>query len=200
MRSKLSGLRQVYAVLTNDFSRPIETPIHDLRPARETCEKCHWPEKFYARQLINEKHYLTDSVNTEWNIGLQMKTGPSHSAQGLSEGIHWHINPNVKIEYIPKRDNRLDIPWVKYTNQETNEETDDDQAENTDGQQTSGPGSSSPGAGAVGKDTDQPPDIPDGSDDEIVARQLREAAEKETDPELKAKLWEEYRRYKLGTK
>jgi hypothetical protein len=35
VRSKLSGLRQVYAVLTDDFSRPIETPIHDLRPARE---------------------------------------------------------------------------------------------------------------------------------------------------------------------
>ncbi|NOQ47029.1 MAG: hypothetical protein GQ559_10230 [Desulfobulbaceae bacterium] len=35
-------------------------------------------------------------------------------------------------------------------------------------------------------------------DDDIVARQLREAAEKETDPELKEKLWEEYRKYKAG--
>ena len=45
-----------------------------------------------------------------------------------------------------------------------------------------------------------PDDIPDGSDDDVVARQLREAAEKETDPELKKKLWEEYRRYKQGTR
>ncbi len=44
-----------------------------------------------------------------------------------------------------------------------------------------------------------PPDIPDGSDDDVVARQLREAAEKETDPALRARLWEEYRRYKRGT-
>ncbi len=36
------------------------------------------------------------------------------------------------------------------------------------------------------------------SDDDIVARQLREAAEKETDPELKEKLWQEYRKYKKG--
>lgn len=43
-----------------------------------------------------------------------------------------------------------------------------------------------------------PADIPDGSDDDVVARQLREAAEKETDPELKKKLWEEYRKYKKG--
>jgi hypothetical protein len=46
----------------------------------------------------------------------------------------------------------------------------------------------------------QPADIPDGSDDDLVARQLREAAEKETDPALKKKLWEEYRKYKQGTR
>ena len=33
-------------------------------------------------------------------------------------------------------------------------------------------------------------------DDDIVARQLREAAENETDPELKEKLWKEYEEYK----
>jgi len=46
----------------------------------------------------------------------------------------------------------------------------------------------------------RPADIPDGSDDDLVARQMREAAEKETDPELKKKLWEEYRKYKQGTR
>jgi len=45
-----------------------------------------------------------------------------------------------------------------------------------------------------------PPDIPDGADDDIVARQLREAAENEEDPELREKLWEEYRKYKQGTR
>ena len=45
-----------------------------------------------------------------------------------------------------------------------------------------------------------PRDIPNGDDDDVVARQLREAAEKETSPELKAKLWEEYRKYKKGTR
>lgn len=121
VRSKLSGLRQVHAVLTNSFDRPIKTPISDLRPARETCEECHWPEKFYERQLRYSKHYLTDSLNTEWNISIQMKIGPVHSSLGLSEGIHWHINPDVKIEYISKREDRKKIPWVKYTNNKTGE-------------------------------------------------------------------------------
>ncbi len=44
--------------------------------------------------------------------------------------------------------------------------------------------------------TPPPADIPNGQDDDIVARQIREAAENETDPELRAKLWEEYKRYK----
>jgi hypothetical protein len=48
--------------------------------------------------------------------------------------------------------------------------------------------------------TSVPPDIPDGKDDDIVARQLREAAESEQDPELREKLWEEYRKYKNRTR
>ena len=43
-----------------------------------------------------------------------------------------------------------------------------------------------------------PPGTPSSHDDDIVARQLREAAERETDPELRAKLWREYRDYKEG--
>jgi hypothetical protein len=39
-------------------------------------------------------------------------------------------------------------------------------------------------------------EIPDGSDDDVVARRLRQAAEQETDPELKEKLWKEYIDYK----
>ncbi|MGD2112121.1 MAG: hypothetical protein PVI50_01960 [Gammaproteobacteria bacterium] len=54
------------------------------------------------------------------------------------------------------------------------------------------------GGGEVAPGPSPPPDIPDGSDDDVVARQLREAAEKETDPELRKKLWEEYRKYKQG--
>lgn len=39
-----------------------------------------------------------------------------------------------------------------------------------------------------------------GSDDDVIARQLREAAEKESDPIMKGKLWEEYRKYKGAQK
>ncbi len=71
--------------------------------------------------------------------------------------------------------------------------------ESGDGNTSEGAGAG-PGAQHQGGRQGSPADIPDGSDDDVVARQLREAAEKETDPELKKKLWEEYRKYKQGTR
>lgn len=121
VKSKISGLHQVIAVITNNFPRPVETPLHDLRPAMETCEKCHWPQKFYARTLWTNKYFLADSLNSEWDLTLQMKTGPEFSALGLKEGIHWHINPAVNIEYISEDDKRELITYVKYTNKSTGE-------------------------------------------------------------------------------
>ena len=122
MRSKLSGLYQVYAVIANNYPKPIPTPIKNLRPARETCERCHWPEKFYSHKLRYQRHYLADENNTEWDITMIMRIGPEHSALGLQEGIHWHINPDVKVEYIATDDRRQNIPWVRYTNLKTGKE------------------------------------------------------------------------------
>ena len=123
VRSKLSGLYQVYSVLFDKYPEPIPTPIHNLRPAMETCEKCHWPNKFYSNRLVNIRSYLADTFNTECNVTLKMKTASSISANRHNEGIHWHINPKIKVEYIARSDKRDTIPWVKYTNLETGEIT-----------------------------------------------------------------------------
>jgi len=122
VKSKMSGLRQVYKYTMGTYPRPIATPIENLRPARETCEKCHWPQKFYTNALRREKYYLADSANTEWNIVLNMRIGASHEALGLSEGIHWHINKDYQIDYKSnaKRDT---VYWVKITNKKTGVET-----------------------------------------------------------------------------
>jgi hypothetical protein len=119
VKSKLSGLYQVYSVLFEKYPRPIATPLHSLRPARETCERCHWPEKFYSRKLRSQRSYIADDSNTEWNVSLLMKIGPEFSPMGLSEGIHWHINKDYKIEYVATTDDRESIPWVKLTNLKT---------------------------------------------------------------------------------
>lgn len=121
VKAKISGLYQVYSVLFNKFPRPLPTPIVDLRPAHETCEKCHWPQKFYSNMIVARKHYLSDVLNTEWNIQLRMKIGPLYGSSGLENGIHWHINKDIKIEYIPSTPDRENIPWVRYINTATND-------------------------------------------------------------------------------
>jgi hypothetical protein len=63
-RSKLNGARQLYSLAFNKFSRPIKTPVHNMRPANETCEKCHWPSKFYGAQLKTFNHYAHDETNS----------------------------------------------------------------------------------------------------------------------------------------
>lgn len=59
-------------------------------------------------------------------------------------------------------------------------------------------GDAAPGAPGRAVVAAPPPGMGDGRDDDIVARQLREAASREADPVLREKLWEEYRRYKAG--
>ena len=120
-RSKLSGLYQVYATIADAYPRPIPTPIKNLRPARAVCEQCHWPQKFYGHKLQLRTHYLSDPGNTPWRIGLNLKVGPPQSALGLIEGIHWHINPHVRIDYLAADLSRQRIPWVRYTNLDSGE-------------------------------------------------------------------------------
>jgi len=43
VKSKISGARQLIAVATATDPTPIQTPVHGLRPARDTCEECHHP-------------------------------------------------------------------------------------------------------------------------------------------------------------
>lgn len=123
VRSKLSGAYQVYATLVKKYPKPIPTPIKNLRPAREVCEQCHWPQKFYAHKLRLETHYLNDEENTRWDIRLIMKIGAEHSALGLQEGIHWHINPNILIEYIATDEQHEELPWIRFINLETGDTT-----------------------------------------------------------------------------
>jgi len=112
VKSKLSGMYQVYAVLTNNYPRPIETPITSLRPARDTCEQCHWPQFFIDDKVVTRDYYQRDEDNTHGSVTLQMHVG-GHPGYGRPTGIHWHIENDVDFASMgPKKE---DIPWVKVT-------------------------------------------------------------------------------------
>jgi len=114
-KSKLSGAYQVYATLANKYPRPISTPISNLRPAQETCEQCHWPERFFGAQQIQFNHYMYNDSSSHWPINMLIKVGGGDPKTGQTAGIHWHMNIGVKVEYIARDEKRMDIPWVRVT-------------------------------------------------------------------------------------
>ena len=112
VRSKLSGARQVLATTFNTFPRPIPTPVHNLRPAQETCEQCHWPRKFYGAQLKVFTHYASDEKNTVRVIRMLIKTGGGDPTTGAPSGIHWHMNIHNEITYIATDEKRQAISYI----------------------------------------------------------------------------------------
>lgn len=115
VKSKMSGLRQVYAATFNTFPRPIPTPVQNLRPAAQTCEQCHWPKKFWGAQLKTIEHFGYDEKNTPRVINLLVKTGGGDANAGMATGIHWHMNIANKISYISD-EKRQNISYIKAVN------------------------------------------------------------------------------------
>jgi hypothetical protein len=109
VKSKLSGSWQVISVAFNLYPQPIPTPVHNLRPARETCQQCHWPAKFVGDRLKIIHNYSDDAPNTHLQTVLLMKIGGRQGS--ASHGIHWHVDPGVAIRYLSdeKRETIYDV-------------------------------------------------------------------------------------------
>ncbi|MCF7817239.1 MAG: NapC/NirT family cytochrome c [Kiritimatiellales bacterium] len=115
VKSKINGLYQVYSVLFNKYNRPIPTPVHNLRPAKETCYTCHWPQKFFGAVELNHTYFRADEENSPWSIQMLLKVGGGDPDNGRAQGIHWHMAGTTKIEYIAADERRQELPWVRMT-------------------------------------------------------------------------------------
>jgi hypothetical protein len=110
VHSKLSGARQLFAVLFKTYETPIPTPVKNLRPARDTCQHCHWPEKFVQAQLYQRPHFRYDEKNTPEQITLLVKTGGGGENGG---GIHWHMFIENQVDYVAEDTHLQEIPWAR---------------------------------------------------------------------------------------
>lgn len=115
IRSKLNGVRQLYASVTGRISRPIPTPIHARRPSREMCESCHWPERFIDYKVITRNYSLNDEENTPVNLRMMVKVGGSENGLMQGAGIHYHMIVANKVEYIARGPQRQEMAWVRIT-------------------------------------------------------------------------------------
>jgi hypothetical protein len=120
VRSKLSGAGQVIAVALNNYPRPIPTPVRNLRPARETCETCHWPQKYGEDRLRVFPKYAEDAANTLTKTVMLRKIGGGNHGVGI-HGTH--LGPGVVVRYAHADEGRQTIPWVEYNNRNTGRKT-----------------------------------------------------------------------------
>jgi len=111
VKSKISGSWQVISVTFNLYPRPIPTPISNLRPARETCEVCHWPQKYGGDRVRIFNDYSDDEKVAHTQSVLLMHIGGGNGY----EGIHGaHMGPGVQVRYAHSDKQRQKIPWVEY--------------------------------------------------------------------------------------
>jgi len=119
-RAKLNGAHQLYSLAFNKYSRPIETPVKNMRPANETCEHCHWPSKFYGGELKTFNHYAYDEKNSLRQQRMMLNVGGGDKNTGPVAGIHWHMNIANEITYIPSDDRRQVISWIRVKDRQGN--------------------------------------------------------------------------------
>jgi hypothetical protein len=112
--SKISGVRQIVSITFDLLDRPIPTPVHDLRPSRETCEHCHWPAKFYGERLETIVRYAKDGTSTPLynTLALKIDAGAADENGDLRAGIHWHVAEENEIVYTSVDDEREEMIWV----------------------------------------------------------------------------------------
>ncbi|MDP2320525.1 MAG: NapC/NirT family cytochrome c [Acidobacteriota bacterium] len=115
MESKIAGTRQLWQLFTKNYPAPVHSPVRTMRPARETCETCHWSEKSHGDKLRQIREYGDDEKSTETVTTLQLHVGGGRVALHSGSGIHWHMNIENKVEFIATDPQRQVIPWVKFT-------------------------------------------------------------------------------------
>jgi len=108
VKSKISGIPLIFSTVTGNYDRPIPTPVENLRPARETCEQCHRPERFAGDIVQVHTTYAADEKNTKTMDTRVLRVGGG--SPEVTRGIHWHIA--AKVWYLPLDKERQDIAWV----------------------------------------------------------------------------------------
>ena len=106
--SKLKGLKEIVPTITDNYHKPIATPLQDRRPSSQTCETCHWSDKFFGDKPLIKTSYAADTNNTRSQFTLVLKV--DGGLPEVASGIHWHATS--KVWYLPADDQRKEIIWV----------------------------------------------------------------------------------------
>jgi hypothetical protein len=113
VNAKFNGMHQLWGVVSGHYNRPIASPVRNMREAKETCQKCHWSEKYYGDQIRVFNHYGYDEKSSLNQTRLLVKVGGGSPSGGPVGGIHWHMSVANEIDYVATDDKRQAIPYVR---------------------------------------------------------------------------------------
>jgi len=103
--AKMNGTRQLWGVLTGDYSRPVPSPRSRMPVPAETCEGCHRPvDPDRTVQRLFREH-KDNEASSEIVTSLLVYSGKNH----------WHARPDVVVEYVAEADDLKSIPYVRVT-------------------------------------------------------------------------------------
>ena len=124
MAIKPTHINELWGMIVG-YERPVIT--HSLRPARESCEACHWPEARHDDTIRVKYRYGSDPKSTEGRTTLQMHTGAGPAlASGdkditpqlrpggaVAKGIHWHIAQDVEYVALDPQKQKIALVEVR---------------------------------------------------------------------------------------
>jgi nitrate/TMAO reductase-like tetraheme cytochrome c subunit len=116
IEAKLAGTRQLFDVLTNQVPKPVAPPAQLIRPASDTCEQCHWPEKFHGEKVRIIREFANDEQTSESQTRLTLHVGGGRVGSGAGAGIHWHMNLDNVVEFVQTKPDT--IPYVRVTSRQ----------------------------------------------------------------------------------
>jgi len=117
VHSKLAGVRQLVHIATGNYPRPIPASQAELRPANETCGRCHAASLGHGVRTHTIREYAEDEMNTETSTTLGLHVGGPGEKTASGRAIHWHADPRVRVEFIATDPDRQTIPFVRSTNE-----------------------------------------------------------------------------------
>jgi hypothetical protein len=63
--------------------------------------------------MRSNTYFTSGDVPEKWTLNLLMRIGGGNIEAGPTSGIHWHMNIENKVTYIPRDSTRQSIPWVR---------------------------------------------------------------------------------------
>jgi len=109
VQAKIAGVGELYLLVTNQFDRPIEHPVNQLKSADVICEQCHTPDQFYEEQLEQISRFAEDEANSETEISMVLRIGGGEEREETT-AAHWHVDHPVR--YIARDADKQDIAWA----------------------------------------------------------------------------------------